>query len=52
VKAQARRHVGRGRLRVALTSAGGRLADPPNLPFDDVHLADDAMKAALDDLLT
>jgi len=33
-------------------SAGGRLADPTNLPFDDAHLNDDAMKAALDDLLT
>jgi hypothetical protein len=30
----------------------GRLADPTNLPFDDAHLEDDAMKAALDDLLT
>ena len=52
MKAQARRQVGRGRLHVALTSAGGRLADPTNLPFDDAHLDDDAMKAALDDLLT
>jgi len=52
VKAQARRHVGRRRLHVALTSAGGRLADPTNLPFDDANLDDDAMKAALDDLLT
>jgi len=34
------------RLHVALTSGAGRLADPTNLPFDD------AMKAALDDLLT
>ena len=40
------------RLHVALTSAGGRLANPTNLPFDDAHLDDDAMKAALDDLLT
>ena len=52
MKTQARRHVGRGRLHVALTSAGGHLADPTNLPFDDAHLDDDAMKAALDDLLT
>jgi hypothetical protein len=39
------------RLHVALTSATGRLAGPTDLPFDDAHL-DDAMKAALDDLLT
>jgi hypothetical protein len=25
---------------------------PTDLPFDDAHLDDDAMKAALDDLLT
>ena len=52
MKAQARRHVGRGRLHVALTSAGECLAAPTNLQFDDAHLDDDAMKAALDDLLT
>ena len=40
------------RLHVALTSAVGRLADPTNLPFDYAHLDDDAMNAALDDLLT
>jgi hypothetical protein len=40
------------RLHVALTSAAGRLVDPTNLPFDDAHLDDDAMKAALDDLPT
>jgi hypothetical protein len=40
------------RLDVALNSAGGRLADHTNLPFDDVHLDDGAMKAALNDPLT
>jgi hypothetical protein len=40
------------RLHVVLTAATGRLADPTDLPFDDAHLDDDAMKAALDDLLT
>jgi hypothetical protein len=39
-------------LHVALTSAAGRLADPTDRPFEDAHLDDDAMKAALDDLLT
>ena len=33
-------------MHVALTSAGGRLADPTNLPFNDAHLDDDTRKAA------
>lgn len=41
------------RLHVALVSQTGKLADPTDLEFDEVHLADpDALAAAVDELLT
>lgn len=40
------------RLHIALVAGTGRLADPTDLPFDEVHLSDvDALAAAIDDLL-
>lgn len=40
------------RLHLALTTATGRLADPTDLPFDEVHVDDPAaLTVALDELL-
>lgn len=39
------------RLHVALVAATGRLADPTDLPFDEAHLDEDALMAAIDELL-
>ena len=41
------------RLRIALVTATGRLADPSDLALDEGHLDDaEALTAAIDDLLT
>lgn len=39
------------RLHVALVAATGRLADPTDLPFDEAHLDEAALTAAIDALL-
>jgi len=36
------------RLHTALVTATGRLADPSNLTYDEAHLDEDALTAALD----
>lgn len=41
------------RLHTALVAATGRMADPTDLPFEQVHLDDeDALTTAIDELLT
>lgn len=40
------------RLYTELVRATGRLADPTDLPFDESHLDDDALAAAVDELLS